>query len=76
VALGIFGVLWYNINKRRGEIGLRRAVGATGNDISKQLVGEAFVLCTMSLILGLFFVVQFPLLGALQLPPENYVQAY
>ncbi|MEJ7829238.1 MAG: FtsX-like permease family protein, partial [Segetibacter sp.] len=75
VALGIFGVLWYNINKRRGEIGLRRAVGATGNDISKQLVGEAFVLCTMSLILGLFFVVQFPLLGALQLPPENYVQA-
>ena len=31
VALGLFGVLWYNINKRRGEIGLRRAVGATGN---------------------------------------------
>jgi putative ABC transport system permease protein len=23
VALGIFGVLWYNINKRRGEIGFR-----------------------------------------------------
>ena len=75
VALGIFGVLWYNINKRRGEIGLRRAVGATGNAISKQLVGEAFVLCTLSLILGLFFAVQFPLLSALDLPPSNYVQA-
>jgi len=34
VALGLFGVLWYNINKRRGEIGLRRAVGATGNSVS------------------------------------------
>ncbi|MBA2499407.1 MAG: ABC transporter permease [Chitinophagaceae bacterium] len=75
VGLGIFGVLWYNINKRKGEIGLRRAVGATGNAISKQLVGEALVLCTLSLILGLFFAVQFPLLSALQLPPENYVQA-
>ena len=75
VALGIFGVLWYNLNKRKGEIGLRRAVGATGNDISKQLVGEAFVLCTLSIMLGLFFAVQFPLLGALQLPVENYVQA-
>ncbi len=34
VALGLFGVLWYNINKRKSEIGLRRAVGATGNSIS------------------------------------------
>ena len=30
VALGLFGVLWYNINKRKGEIGLRRAIGASG----------------------------------------------
>ena len=28
VALGLFGVMWYNINQRRGEIGLRRAIGA------------------------------------------------
>ena len=49
VALGLFGVLWYNINKRRSEIGLRRAVGASGNSVSKQLVGEALVsvnICT------------------------------
>lgn len=75
VALGIFGVLWYNINKRKGEIGLRMAVGATGSSISRQLVGEAILIATLALILGLFFAVQFPLLGALQLPPANYVQA-
>ena len=46
VALGLFGVLWYNISKRKSEIGLRRAVGASGNSISKQLVGEALVLAT------------------------------
>ena len=75
VALGLFGVLWYNINKRRGEIGLRRAVGATGNSISKQLVGEALVLSTFALIIGSFFAVQFPLLNVFDLPASVYIIA-
>ncbi|MGB8191120.1 MAG: ABC transporter permease [Chitinophagaceae bacterium] len=75
VALGIFGVLWYNINKRKGEIGLRRAVGASGKAISWQLVAEAILLTTLSLILGFFFAVQFPLLKVFALPVENYVTA-
>ena len=54
VALGLFGVLWYNINKRRGEIGLRRAVGASGNAVTWQLIGEAMVVATFSLIVGSF----------------------
>jgi len=75
VALGLFGVLWYNINKRRGEIGLRRAVGATGNSVSKQLVGEALVLSTFALIIGSFFAVQFPLLNVFDLPAGVYIAA-
>lgn len=75
VALGLFGVLWYNINKRRGEIGLRRAVGASGNSISKQLVGEALVLSTFSLIIGCVFAVQFPLLNVFNLPSSVYIIA-
>lgn len=75
VALGLFGVLWYNINKRRGEIGLRRAVGATGNSISMQLVGEALVLCTISLVIGCFFAFQFPLLNVFDLPAGIYLIA-
>ena len=75
VALGLFGVLWYNINRRRGEIGLRRAVGATGNSVSKQLVSEALVLSTISLIIGCFFAVQFPLLNVFDLPAGIYVVA-
>jgi putative ABC transport system permease protein len=75
VALGLFGVLWYNINKRRGEIGLRRAVGATGNSVSKQLVGEALVLSTISLIIGCFFAFQFPLLNVFDLPAGIYLIA-
>lgn len=75
VALGLFGVLWYNINKRRGEIGLRRAVGATGKSVSKQLVGEALVLSTISLIIGCFFAFQFPLLNVFDLPAGIYLAA-
>ncbi|AXY76767.1 ABC transporter permease [Paraflavitalea soli] len=75
VALGLFGVLWYNINRRRGEIGLRRAVGATGQSISRQLVSEALVLSTMALLVGCFFAVQFPLLNVFDMPAGVYLTA-
>jgi len=75
VALGLFGVLWYNINLRKSEIGLRRAVGASGTSISKQLVGEALVLSTLALIIGSFFAIQFPLLNVFDLPASIYIIA-
>jgi len=75
VALGLFGVLWYNISKRRSEIGLRRALGATAAGVSGQLLGEALVLATFSLIIGSFFAVQFPLLHVYDLPAGVYMIA-
>jgi putative ABC transport system permease protein len=75
VALGLFGVLWYNINKRRGEIGLRRAVGATGKSVSSQLIAESMILATLALIIGSFFTVQFPLLNVFDLQASIYIIA-
>jgi putative ABC transport system permease protein len=75
VALGLFGVLWYNINKRKGEIGLRRAIGASGSSVSYQLVMEAMILATMSLIVGCFFAIQFPLLSVFNIPASVYIVA-
>src|SRR6266536_486188 len=75
VALGLFGVLWYNINLRKSEIGLRRALGASGNAVSKQLVGEALVLSTFALIIGSFLAVQFTLLNVFDLPASIYIIA-
>lgn len=75
VAFGLFGVLWYNINKRRGEIGLRRAIGASGKSVSVQLVSESMILATFSLIIGSFFAVQFPLLNVFDLPAGVYLTA-
>lgn len=75
VALGLFGVLWYNINKRKGEIGLRRAIGASGQSVSSQLVSESMILATLSLIVGTFFAVQFPLLNVFDLKAGIYIVA-
>lgn len=75
VALGLFGVLWYNINQRRGEIGLRRAMGATGQSVSIQLVAESLILATLAILIGSFFAVQFPLLRVFDLPAGIYITA-
>lgn len=75
VALGLFGVLWYNISLRRQEIGLRRAIGATSANVSRQVVTETLVLSALSLLLGGLFAVQFPLLHLFDLPSGVYVTA-
>ena len=75
VALGLFGVLWQTINQRRGEIGLRRAIGASAGRISGQIVGEILVVTTFGLALGLLVAAQFPLLHVLEVRSGVYVQA-
>jgi putative ABC transport system permease protein len=50
-------------------------VGASAASISKQLVGEALVLSTISLLIGTFFAIQFPLLHVLDLPSSVYLVA-
>ncbi len=59
VALGLFGILWYNINFRKSEIGIRRSFGSTAKNIYSQIIGETMALSTFSLILGSFIVFQF-----------------
>jgi putative ABC transport system permease protein len=75
VALGLFGVLNLNISKRKGEIGLRRAMGATESGVTSQFLGEIWVLATFSLVIGLIFAVQFPLMNVFDLGKEIYIIA-
>ena len=75
VALGLFGVLNLSIAKRRGEIGLRRAIGATGSGISTQFIGEIWVLATFAMLIGLLFAAQFPLLNVFDLRAGIYLTA-
>jgi len=72
VALGLFGILNLSIARRRGEIGLRRAMGATEKMVTAQFLGEIWVLSTFSVILGLILAVQFPLLNVFDVAAGIY----
>ncbi len=59
VVVGLYGVFWQNINRRKAEIGLRRAIGARSGEIYRQMVGEVIVLATLAIVPGLLLGVQF-----------------
>jgi putative ABC transport system permease protein len=73
VILGLFGLLWYNINLRKSEIGLRRALGASKKEITRHFIKETAVLATSAAILGLLFAVQFPVMGVFDINPGVYL---
>jgi putative ABC transport system permease protein len=66
VALGLIGVLWQNVTRRQAEIGLRRALGASANDIYRQVLAELMIIASVGTLLGTLVVIQFPLLGIFQ----------
>jgi putative ABC transport system permease protein len=63
VTLGLSGVLWQNVTARTRELGLRRALGATGPLVHRQILFEVAIVATMALIAGTIVVVQIPLMG-------------
>ena len=64
VALGLTGVLWQNVTRRTREIGLRRAMGAAGSSVHRQILIEVALLASIALLLGTIIVWQLPILGA------------
>ncbi len=72
IALGLFGVLFTQINRRRAEIGLRKAMGATAGEITAQFVGEILIVTAAGLLLGTFFTIQVPLLELLPIPARFF----
>ena len=75
VALGLFGVLWYTINKRRSEIGLRRALGAHSTNIASQFTLEILILSSLAILAGVLIAVQVPLMKLLPLDSSVFYRA-
>lgn len=67
VTLGLTGVLWQTVTRRMREIGLRRALGASGAGVRRQVMAEVALLATLAVIVGVVIVLQLPLLGFMQL---------
>lgn len=75
IALGLFGVVWFNVNKRKGEIGLRRTVGATKASITRQFITEILLVALIGILVGAFFSVQVPILKIIDIEAINFIYA-
>lgn len=51
-ALGIFGLAVFNVNRRRKQIGTRRALGARKADIISYFMVESWLMTTIGVVIG------------------------
>lgn len=77
VALGLTGILWLSVTRRTREMGVRRAMGASGGGVHTQVLLEVILLTTLALMVGVIVVWQLPLLGIFGLvPPPVFTLAF
>jgi putative ABC transport system permease protein len=51
-AIGIYGLMAYSVQQRSQEIGIRMALGASGQDVRKMVVKQGMVLTLAGVFIG------------------------
>jgi len=52
-ALGLFGLMSYNVARRTNEIGIRMALGAQKRDVIGMVLGESFIMVAIGIVIGI-----------------------
>jgi len=52
-AVGIYGVISYTVSQRRGEIGVRMALGAHAGQVGRMVVGQSLRVAAVGIAIGL-----------------------
>jgi len=51
--VGVYGVMSYSVSERTHEIGIRMAMGASGNQIQRLIIGNGMLLTVIGIVFGL-----------------------
>ena len=51
-AIGLFGLMSYNVSRRTREIGIRMAMGAEGREVLALVLRESMMLVTIGIVIG------------------------
>jgi len=62
VGMGLVGVLWQSVVRRTEELGVRRALGATGSLVQWQILAELLALTMLATGVGIVLYIQVPIL--------------
>jgi len=74
ILLCLMGSFWYRVNQRRGEIGLRKALGASQGNIHRQFLLEGLCLLALAAVVAMGIELQFvkaELIDTLGLEPDE-----
>jgi putative ABC transport system permease protein len=75
LVLGLIGILGYNVNQRWSEIGIRRAVGATGSHVRGLIFFELLAMTLMAFVPAFLIIVQVPALELLPVEWSLFIKA-
>lgn len=76
ILLCVMGTFWYRVRMRRGEIGLRMAIGSPREEIRSQMAREGICLLLMATPLALLIEAQFVMVGFLDIPKGTLPELY